>query len=152
MAISREVVMPESIKHHRPKRFPVLIKGRWLPLLIPFGVTQERAFVQVGERELRVCFGPLFDYRFPLEAVETAAPTRWPLWAGIGPRVDFRGMVAFVGAYENTVEVRFKERQRVRMIVPVPCQRLVLSLEDPEGFIAALEKRVAMPEAPAKAA
>ena len=144
--------MPESIKHARPKRFPVLIRGRWWPLLIPFGVTQERAFVQVGERELRVCFGPLFDYRFPLEAVETVAPSRWPLWAGIGPRVDFRGTVAFVGAYEKTVEVRFKERQRVRMIVPVPCQRLVLSLEDPEGFVAALVKRVAMPEAPAKAA
>jgi hypothetical protein len=144
--------MPESIKHARPKRFPVLIRGRWWPLLMPFGVTQERAFVQVGERELRVCFGPLFDYRFPLEAVERVAPARWPFWAGIGPRVDFRGTVAFVGAYEKTVEVRFKERQRVRMIVPVPCQRLVLSLEDPEGFIAALARRTAMPEMPAKAA
>ena len=144
--------MPESIKHARPKRFPVLIKGRWLPLLIPFGVTQERAFVQVGERELRVCFGPLFDYRFPLAEVETVAPRRWPLWAGIGPRVDFRGTVAFVGAYENTVEVRFKERQRMRMLVPVPCERLIVSLEDPEALIAALEKRTAMAEAPAKAA
>ena len=144
--------MPESIKHARPKRFPVLIRGRWWPLLIPFGVTQERAFVQVGERELRVCFGPLFDYRFPLEAVETVAPSRWPLWAGIGPRVDFRGTVAFVGAYENTVEVRFKERQRLRMVVPLPCERLFLSLEDPEAFIAALEKRAVTAEAPAKAA
>ena len=144
--------MPDSIKHARPKRFPVLIRGRWWPLLIPFAVTQERAFVQVGERELRVCFGPLFDYRFPLEAVETVAPSRWPLWAGIGPRVDFRGTVAFVGAYENTVEVRFKERQRLRMVVPLPCERLFLSLEDPEAFIAALEKRAATPEAPAKAA
>ena len=144
--------MPESIKHARPKRFPVLIRGRWWPLLIPFGVTQERAFVQVGERELRVCFGPLFDYRFPLEAVETVAPSRWPLWAGIGPRVDFRGTVAFVGAYENTVEVRFKERQRLRMVVPLPCERLFLSLEDPEAFIAALEKRAVTAEAAAKAA
>ena len=144
--------MPDSIKHARPKRFPVLIRGRWWPLLIPFGVTQERAFVQVGERELRVCFGPLFDYRFPLEAVETVAPSRWPLWAGIGPRVDFRGTVAFVGAYENTVEVRFKERQRVRMVVPLPCERLFLSLEDPEAFIAALEKRAVTAEAAAKAA
>lgn len=144
--------MPDSIKHARPKRFPVLIRGRWWPLLIPFGVTQERAFVQVGERELRVCFGPLFDYRFPLEAVETVAPSRWPFWAGIGPRVDFRGTVAFVGAYGNTVEVRFKERQRVRMVVPLQCERLVLSLEDPEAFIAALEKRAVTAEAPAKAA
>ena len=123
-----------------------------MPLLIPFGVTRERAFVQVGERELRVCFGPLFDYRFPLEAVETVGPTPWPLWAGIGPRVDFRGTVAFVGAYENTVELRFKERQRVRMLVPMPCDRLIVSMEDPEAFIAALEKWTAMPEAAARAA
>ena len=144
--------MPESFKHASLKKFPLLLSGRWRVLLIPFGVTQERAFVQVGERELRVCFGPLFDYRFPLEAVETVTPTRWPLWAGVGPRVDFRGMVAFVGAYEKTVEVRFKERQRVRMLVPVPCERLIVSLEDPEAFIAALEKGTAMTEAPAKAA
>src|SRR3972149_2440025 len=78
MAISREVVMPDSIKHARPKRFPVLIRGRWWPLLIPFGVTQERAFVQVGGRELRVCFGPLFGYRFPLGAVGTGAATPRP--------------------------------------------------------------------------
>src|SRR3972149_177970 len=99
------------------------------------------ALLEVVERAFRVCGGPLFAYRFPLEAVETAAPARWPMWAGIGPRVDFRGTVAFVGAYENTVEVRFKERQRVRMLVSLPCERLVLSLEDPEAVIAAPEKR-----------
>jgi len=144
--------MPASIKHARPKRFPLLMKSRWMPLLVPFGVTQARAFAQVGERELRVCFGPLFEYRFPLEAVETVAPARWPWWAGIGPRVDFRGTVAFISAYENTVEVRFKERQRVRMVVPVPCDRLFLSLEDPEAFVAALTRGSAIVEAPAKAA
>ena len=144
--------MPVSIKHASPKKFPLLLSGRWRILLVPFGVTQERAFAQVGERELRVCFGPLFDYRFPLAEVETVAPRRWPLWAGIGPRVDFRGMVAFVGAYENAVEVRFKERQRMRMLVPVPCERLIVSLEDPEAFIAALEKGPTTAEAPAKAA
>ena len=145
--------MPVPIKHVRPKKFPFLISGRWRLLLAPFGVTEERAFVQVGERELRVCFGPLFDYRFPLAAVETVKPTRWPLWAGIGPRVNFRGMVAFIGAYEKAVEVRFKERQRLRMVVPVPCDRLIVSLEHPEALIAALEKWPGTTaEAPRKAA
>ena len=48
--------------------------------------------------------------------------------------------------------MRFKERQRLRMVVPLPCERLLLSLEDPEAFIAALEKRIVTAEAPAKAA
>lgn len=144
--------MPATIKHARPKKFPLLISPRWRFLLMPFGVTRERAFVQVGERELRVSFGPLFDYRFPLEAVQKAVPARWPFWAGIGPRVDFRGTVAFVSAYEKTVEVRFKERQRLRMLASLPCDRLVVSVEDPDALIAALSKRTFVAEQPAKAA
>ena len=144
--------MPGATKHTKTRRFPILVSPFWRALLFPFGVTPERAFAAIDDGELRVSFGRLFDHRFPLEQVEVAAPARWPLWAGIGLRTDFRRTVAFVGAYVNTVEVRFKERQRVRMVVPLPCERLVLSLEDPEAFIAALEKRNVTPEAPAKAA
>lgn len=144
--------MPGATKHTKTRRFPILVSPFWRALLFPFGVTPERAFAAIDDGELRVSFGRLFDHRFPLEQVEVAVPARWPLWAGIGLRTDFRRTVAFVGAYVNTVEVRFKERQRVRMVVPLPCERLVLSLEDPEGFIAALEKRTATAEAPAKAA
>ena len=144
--------MPGATKHTKTRRFPILVSPFWRALLFPFGVTPERAFAAIDDGELRVSFGRLFDHRFPLEAVETVAPSRWPLWAGIGLRTDFRRTVGLVGAYVNTVEVRFKERQRVRMVVPLPCERLVLSLEDPEAFIAALEKRNVTPEAPAKAA
>lgn len=144
--------MPGATKHTKTRRFPILVSPFWRALLFPFGVTPERAFAAIDDGELRVSFGRLFDHRFPLEAVETVAPSRWPLWAGIGLRTDFRRTVGLVGAYVNTVEVRFKERQRVRMVVPLPCERLVLSLEDPEAFIAALEKRTVTPEAPAKAA
>lgn len=144
--------MPGATKHTKTRRFPILVSPFWRALLFPFGVTPERAFAAIDDGELRVSFGRLFDHRFPLEAVETVTPSRWPLWAGIGLRTDFRRTVGLVGAYVNTVEVRFKERQRVRMVVPLPCERLVLSLEDPEAFIAALEKRTVTPEAPAKAA
>ena len=144
--------MPGATKHTKTRRFPILVSPFWRALLFPFGVTPERAFAAIDDGELRVSFGRLFDHRFPLEAVETVAPSRWPLWAGIGLRTDFRRTVGLVGAYVNTVEVRFKKRQRVRMVVPLPCERLVLSLEDPEAFIAALEKRNVTPEAPAKAA
>lgn len=144
--------MPGATKHTKTRRFPILVSPFWRALLFPFGVTPERAFAAIDDGELHVSFGRLFEHRFPLEAVETVASSRWPLWAGIGLRTDFRRTVGLVGAYVNTVEVRFKERQRVRMVVPLPCERLVLSLEDPEAFIAALEKRTVTPEAPAKAA
>src|SRR3972149_9954121 len=141
--------MPGATKHTKTRRFPILVSPFWRALLFPFGVTPERAFAAIDDGELRVSFGRLFDHRFPREAVETVAPSGWPLWAGIGLRTDFRRTVGLVGAYVNTVEVRFKERQRVRMVVPLPCERLGPSLGGPGGVLAAPGKGGAAPGAAA---
>lgn len=121
-------------------RFPILMSPLWRPLLIPFGGKPERSFAEMDDGELHVRFGWLFDQRFPLAAVETAAPSHWPVWAGIGWRTNFRGTVGLIGTYVNVVEVRFKEPQRVRLLLPMRCQRLYLSLEEPREFIAALRE------------
>ncbi|MBI2913511.1 MAG: hypothetical protein HYY03_06285 [Chloroflexi bacterium] len=132
------------------QRFAILISPLWKPLLWPFGATADRAFADIDEQELHVRFGRLFDHHLPLDQVEGVDSTHWPLWAGIGWRTNFRGTVGLVGAYVNAVEVRFKEPQRVRLLIPVPCRRLVLSLEEPHDFMAALRKRLRAPtgEAP----
>ena len=124
-------------------RFPILISPLWRPLLLPFGATAERSFAEVEDGNLHVRFGFLFQHRFPLDQVEGASLAHWPLWAGIGWRMNFRGTVGLIGTYVNTVEVRFKEPQRVRLLVPVRCRRLYLSVDDPRGFIAALRPRPA---------
>ena len=144
--------MPAQPKPIRRRRFPILISPLWRALLVPFGATAEQSFVEVEDGKLHVRFGWLFDHRFPLEQVERATPGHWPLWAGVGPRTDFRGVVGLVGTYVNTVEVLFKKRQRVRMVLPVSCQRLYLSLEDPRGFIGAVGKHPEAAESEAKAA
>lgn len=127
----------------KAKRYPVLISPLWRLMLRPFGATPERCFVEVGDEELRVSFGRAFYGTFPLDNVEGASLTDWPVWAGIGPRY-FRGTIGLIGAYVNTVEVRFKEPQRMRMLLPVRCKRLLLSMEDPRAFVAALEKQPAV--------
>ena len=119
-------------------RFPILISPLWRPLLLPFGATADRSFAEIQDGHLHVRFGLLFQHRFPLDQVEGASLAHWPLWAGIGWRTNFRGTVGLVGTYVNTVEVRFKEPQRVRLLVPIRCRRLYLSVDDPRGFIAAL--------------
>ncbi len=103
---------------------------------------------------LHVRFGWLFDHRFPLSEVEAASPSHWPLWGGIGWRTNFSGTVGLIGTYVHVVEVRFKERQRVRIIRPTPCERLYLSVEEPREFIAALGRAIATdaPKAPVAAA
>jgi len=122
-------------------RFPILISPFWRPLLLLFGATGGRSFAQIEDGELRVRFGFLFDHRFPLAQIETVIPSRWPLWAGIGWRTTFRGTVGLIGTYVNIVEIRFKERQRVRMVLPLSCRRLCLSMADPQAFVAALRGR-----------
>jgi hypothetical protein len=121
-------------------RFPILITGLGSVLLLPFGVSRRQAVVQVRDGKMHVQFGPMFDHTFSLEEVAGAERATWPLWAGIGPRANLRGAVGLVGAYRNVVRVTFKKPQSVRLfVVPVTCQRLYLSLEDPEGFIEAIE-------------
>jgi hypothetical protein len=129
-------------------RFPILISPLWRPLLLPFGGTPRWAFAELEDGQLHVRFGWLFDHRFALTDVEAASPSHWPVWAGIGWRTSFRGTVGLIGTYVNIVEVRFKEPQRVRMLVPMTCRRLYLSLDEPRSFVAALHEATAAAEAP----
>ena len=124
-------------------RFPILMSPLWRPLLLPFGGTSQRSYVELEDGTLRVRFGWLFDHRFPLSQVEAASPSHWPLLGGIGWRTNFRGTVGLIGTYVNVVEIRFKERQRVRMLLPTSCERLYLSLAEPHDFIAALGEATA---------
>ncbi len=124
-------------------RFPILMSPLWRPLLLPFGGTSQRSYVELEDGTLRVRFGWLFDHRFPLSQVEAASPSHWPLLGGIGWRTNFRGTVGLIGTYVNVVEIRFKERQRVRMLLPTSCERLYLSLAEPHDFIAALGQATA---------
>jgi hypothetical protein len=135
-------------------RFPILVSPLWRPFLLPFGGSRDRSYVEIEDGTVRVRFGWLFDHRFPLDEVEGASPSHWPVWAGIGWRTNLAGTVGLVGTYVNVVEVRFKKPQRVRMLIPTRCQRLYVSLEEPREFMSALrpEPLGENSRAPAKAA
>ncbi len=130
-------------------RFPILMSPLWRLLLLPFGGTPERSYVELEDGTLHVRFGWLFDHRFPLSQVEAASPSHWPLLGGIGWRTNFRGTVGLIGTYVNVVEIRFKERQRLRMLLPTSCERLYLSLQEPRDFINALREATSI-DAPAE--
>ena len=130
-------------------RFPIRMSPLWRPLLLPFGGTSQRSYVELEDGVLHVRFGWLFDHRFPLSQVEAASPSHWPLLAGIGWRTNFRGTVGLIGTYANVVEIRFKERQRLRMLLPTSCERLYLSLQEPHEFINALQEATSI-DAPAE--
>jgi hypothetical protein len=55
------------------------------------------------------------------------------------------GTIGLVGSLRGVVQIRFRERQRVGVLpfVKFGCNRLVLSLEEPEEFVAALKAAIA---------
>jgi len=130
--------MTEQAKGHR---FPILITQFSQLLMIPFGVTRRRAFVQLADGEVHVRFGPMFDERIRLDNIESAEVSKWPRWAGVGPRTNLRGVVGLVGAYGNVVRLTLKEPMDVHLfLAPVSCRRLYLSLEHPDLFLQEIGK------------
>jgi len=119
-------------------RFPIRRSLWWVPLLLLFGATPGRSYVELDDDRLVARFGWLFHHSFPLADIEGAARTSWPLLDGIGWKTNLFGVVGLIGSPGNVVEVRFKRRRWVWMLLPLSCNRLAVSLENPEAFLKAL--------------
>jgi hypothetical protein len=120
--------------------FPILVSPIWRPLLLFVGVSPERAYAEIDEGMLHIRFG-IFRHEFPLSEIESAGKEDWPYWGGIGWRANWLGTIGIIGTYVNVVRLQFKERQLVdALFVPVPCNSLSLSMENPRSFIAALSE------------
>ena len=121
-------------------RFPILRSSWWAPLLSLFGATPERSYVELADGRLVARFGWLFHHGFLLTDIEGARRRSWPWLYGIGWRSNFIGLIGLIGSRGNVVEMRFKRRQRMWLLLPVSINRLAVSLEDPEAFLEALAR------------
>jgi len=123
-------------------RFPLLLSRCWRPLLLLFGGTKGRSYLEIDSEALTARFGWLFHYRFPLGDIEDATLVERPPWYfySIGWRSDLAGAIGLIGAYKNLVKIHFRRRRWVWMLLPLPCKRLVASLEDPQAFLDALAR------------
>lgn len=72
--------------------------------------------------------------------IEDAILIERPPWYrySVGWRSDLSGGIGLIGSYKNLVEIRFRRRRWVWMLLPFPCKRLVVSLEEPQAFLDAL--------------
>jgi hypothetical protein len=121
----------------------IIRRAWWLrPLLFLVGLTRDsNSYAAIEAKELRVRFGWFFNQTFPLADVESVTPMRWPWYYGLGWRANLAGLVGVVASFEGVVEVRFKRRFRVGGLLPLvklPCDRMAISLEQPDEFMAAL--------------
>jgi hypothetical protein len=123
-------------------RFPIGRSPLWRPLLLLFGATACRSYVELAEGRLTARFGWLFRHSFPLSDIEGAARRSWPLLGGIGWRSNLVGVIGLIGSRAGVVEVRFRQRRWLWMLLPLPCNRLAVSLDDPEAFLEALDRAI----------
>jgi hypothetical protein len=125
----------------------IIRRTRWVrPLLMAVGLTRDsNSYVAIEGDSLHLRFGWFFDNSFPLSEVESVGLTRWRWYYGLGWRTNFAGRVGAVAATDGVVEVRFREPQPVKGIVPgvkMPSSRIAISLDEPEAFIATLSRRL----------
>ena len=64
--------------------------GAWKPLLLLFGATRDKAYIDVSEGMVTFRFG-FFETTIPKEEVVSAHRSRWPTVGGIGWKIGGRG-------------------------------------------------------------
>jgi len=119
-------------------RFPIRVDPWWRPLLLAGGATRDSSYVEVTDDGVSFRFGFFFRRAVKRDEIAGAALRHWPIWMGVGWRSNLRGVIGLIGSYGGVVEVRLQSRSRAWGVFP--CDRIAVSLEDPEGFIAALEQ------------
>lgn len=125
-------------------RFSLKISSLVRPLLLPLGVTRDRAYLELDERALLVRFGALFEEKIPIEAILEAREISWNVLQGVGLKLNLRGKVGVIGSTDGVISLRFREPIRVHALLVVSCEELCVSLEDPLGFLGAIRPLLAV--------
>jgi hypothetical protein len=117
------------------QEFP-LRRSRWaLPLLLPLAPGRIRA--EVTPDRVLVWMGLLGRADVPLRLLDRVSRMEWPWWGGVGARLG-RGLVAYVGASGPAAILELSEPVPVRAPMRWETRRVIVGVEDVEGFTAAV--------------
>lgn len=124
-----------------PLAIPMLVGGglMWL------GRNLGEAYVDLGENEVHIKLGLLFDESIPLHDVAKVRRVEWKLLGGLGVRSNLTNMVAVVTRPGPVAELATWRPIRLPVIpriLHVRAQRVIVSPEDLDGFIAELTDRL----------
>jgi hypothetical protein len=121
----------------RPRRFTIRVDPIIRPLVAAVG-GRSASVVEVGADDVHIRFGRLFDTTLPRSAIATVGPGEWSRLGGLGWRVG-RDCVGLVGARKGLVEISLRTPRRFSVaLIPWTASRIVVSVSDPKGLIAAL--------------
>jgi hypothetical protein len=109
-----------------------------IPLLLLFGATASRSYVQIDPDTLTARFG-WYRLVIPRSRIESANEDRWPWYGGLGWRTNFRSVLGLIGAYSPVVKINLTEPARSRLLgIPIRITDIYVSVESPSTLRAAL--------------
>ena len=117
-------------------RYYMKLDPMWRPITLIGGATRENSYVEFDDHDVTFCFGMLFGHTVQRSNIENVKRRDWPVWAGVGWRTDFFNTVGLIGSYSNVVEIEVKDP--ITFWRFAHCKGLVISLEQPDEFVAAL--------------
>ncbi len=113
--------------------------------LVWLGRNLGESFVEIGDETLRVKMGVLFDEAIPLTDVARVKETQWSLLGGLGVRSNLKDWVAVVSKTGPVADIYFWRPIRlpvIRHVYHVEAQRLIVSPENLDTFVADLQGRL----------
>jgi hypothetical protein len=119
-------------------RIPIKRVPWSIPVLMIFGATQSRSYIQIDPDTVTVRLG---WYRVVLrrDEIEYVDEDTFPWFGGYGWRTDFRRRLGFIGALSPIVMFRLSEPRRARLLViPITYRELYVSVDSPEALRAAM--------------
>jgi hypothetical protein len=120
------------------KRFQIRVDPIWRPAVLIGGATRNNSYVDVDDEAITFHFGFLFNHTEDRDDITNIRKRNWPWWMGIGWRTNMRGLVGLTGSYNGVVEISFVGETPAWGFFKL--NRIAVSLEDPDGFIAALNE------------
>ena len=107
----------------------------WKAPLLIIGAVESNSWVKVSDSALEIEFG---SYKTTIDVADIVSlePIEWPLWQGIGIRLNFQKAIGLIGSTDGVVQLKL--RQPNVSFLGVGCDTVAISLVDPEAFIAQL--------------
>ena len=118
------------------ERFNIRRDTLWKVPLFAIGATENNSYVELRETDLVARFG-VHESRVDYADILGSKQVEWPIWKGIGIRVNHSRGLGLVGSVDGVVEFSLKEGKTVKFM-GIACGKLSCSLEEPERFLEAL--------------
>ena len=109
------------------------------PLLL-IGVVESNSRVQIGESTIDIQYG-MYSTTISIDIIESVEAIPWPIYRGIGIRLNFQKSIGLVGSTEGVVRINLREP--AVSFLGVKCSSVSISFEEPELFLAAVQAAIA---------